>query len=88
MRLDVLSACATHLGIQLRIGFGYGRYSIKELPRVVLVARFTMAVNEIPELPDDAGALKPRLLLLYFGQSSAGQEDTTRKRRISVGMRR
>jgi putative DNA primase/helicase len=53
-----------------------------ELPEVHMPVRFTVAVNELPELPDDAGALKERLLMLHFDRSFAGVEDTTLKARI------
>jgi len=46
-------------------------------------------VNELPKLPDDAGALKPRLLLLPFLNTFAGREDVTLKDRLkaeSVGI--
>jgi P4 family phage/plasmid primase-like protien len=58
------------------------RKGIDELPRVRLVNRFTIAVNELPKLPDEAGALKTRLLLLHFRQSYAGREDTSLKPRL------
>ncbi|MCH8343173.1 MAG: hypothetical protein IH983_04210 [Planctomycetes bacterium] len=46
--------------------------------------RFTIAVNELPDLPDTVGALLPRLLLLHFPRSFAGQEDPTLKDRIKA----
>jgi putative DNA primase/helicase len=63
---------------------GVDRKGVDELPQVHLFARFMIAVNELPRLPDTAGALKPRLLLLYFPNSYADREDTTIKSRISA----
>lgn len=60
------------------------RKGIDELPRVRLLNRFTIAVNELPKLPDEAGALKTRLLLLHFRNSHAGKEDTTLKPRLKA----
>jgi P4 family phage/plasmid primase-like protien len=58
------------------------RKGIDELPRVRLYCRFSIAVNELPKLPDEAGALKTRLSLLHFRNTYAGREDTTLKPRI------
>ncbi len=58
------------------------RKGISELAHVSICARLTIAVNELPDLPDDAGALETRLLLIHFGKSFAGKEDTTRKQRV------
>jgi putative DNA primase/helicase len=58
------------------------RKGIDELPRVHLPVRFTIATNELPKLPDEAGALKPRLLLLYYGKSFEGDEDRGLKARL------
>jgi putative DNA primase/helicase len=58
------------------------RKGIDELPRVRLFCRFSIAVNELPKLPDEAGALRTRLLLLHFRNSFAGREDTTLKARL------
>jgi P4 family phage/plasmid primase-like protien len=60
------------------------RNGIDELPRVQLYNRFSIAVNELPKLPDEAGALKTRLLLLHFPNSYAGREDVTLKPRINA----
>lgn len=60
------------------------RKGIDELPRVRLFCRFSIAVNELPKLPDEAGAMKTRLLLLHFSNSFAGQEDTTLKTRLKA----
>ena len=60
------------------------RKGIDELPRVRLFCRFSIAVNELPKLPDEAGALKTRLLLIHFRNSFAGKEDTTLKPRLKA----
>jgi putative DNA primase/helicase len=60
------------------------RKNTDELPRVRLQVRFTIALNELPQLPDEAGALKPRLKLLYYGRSFAGQEDRSLKPRVKA----
>jgi putative DNA primase/helicase len=60
------------------------RKGINELPRVRLFCRFSIAVNELPKLPDEAGALKTRLLLLHFRNSFAGKEDTGLKARLKT----
>lgn len=40
-----------------------------------LGCRFTLATNELPELPDHSGALEARLLILDFRKSFLGRED-------------
>jgi putative DNA primase/helicase len=60
------------------------RKGIDELPRVRLFCRFSIAVNELPKLPDEAGALKTRLLLLHFRNSFVGREDTMLKPRLKA----
>ena len=47
-----------------------------------LLVRFTIAVKELPELPDSAGTLHPRLRTLVFPNSFEGREDPTLKRRL------
>lgn len=58
------------------------RKNVDELPKVTIQARFTIAVNELPELPDTAGAIEPRLLLLHYPQTFAGREDLHLKARV------
>ncbi|MDZ4689072.1 MAG: phage/plasmid primase, P4 family [Planctomycetaceae bacterium] len=60
------------------------RKGIDELPRLRLFCRFSIAVNELPKLPDEAGAIKTRLRLLHFRNSYAGREDTTLKTRLKL----
>jgi putative DNA primase/helicase len=47
-----------------------------------LSCRFTISVNAMPDLPDHERSLDRRLLLLPFGESFAGREDTGLKDRI------
>lgn len=58
------------------------RKMVSELPAVYLKCRFTIACNTLPELPDHAQAMRPRLLLLSFDNSYAGREDTGLKKRL------
>lgn len=44
--------------------------------------RFTISANELPELPDHARTLEPRLNLIYFSQSFEGREDRGLKDRL------
>ena len=46
-----------------------------ELANVVLKARFTVSVNELPRLPDASAALRSRMLLIPFEVSFEGRED-------------
>ena len=47
-----------------------------------LSCRFTISVNAMPDLPDHERSLDRRLLLLPFGESFAGREDTGLKDRL------
>jgi P4 family phage/plasmid primase-like protien len=49
-----------------------------------LTGRFTIAVNELPELPDHSRSLERRLLLLYFPESFEGREDRGLKDRLPL----
>ena len=51
------------------------RKFLPQLPEVRLHGRITIAVNELPELPDHARSLERRLLLLYYPNSFEGRED-------------
>lgn len=53
------------------------RKFLPQIPDIKLPGRITIAVNELPELPDHARSLERRLALLYFGRSFEGQEDWT-----------
>lgn len=49
---------------------------------VELVTRLTISVNELPELPDDAGALQRRLLVLSFPISFVDHPDSKLKQTL------
>ena len=54
----------------------------KNLSSVYLTTRFTIAANELPELPDHSQALARRLTVIHFDRSFVGREDTTLKERL------
>ena len=43
---------------------------------------FTIAMNDLPNIPDQANALEPRLNVIDFPNSYVGREDTTLKFRL------
>lgn len=49
-----------------------------------LTCRFTVAMNDIPNLPDQANALEPRLNVLKFTNTYMGREDRGLKRRLQI----
>ncbi len=51
------------------------RKNAPELTNVEIKARFTVAVNELPRLPDASAALRTRMLIFPFGVSFEGRED-------------
>jgi P4 family phage/plasmid primase-like protien len=51
------------------------RKGAPELTNVEIKARFTVAVNELPRLPDASAALLTRMLVIPFAVSFAGRED-------------
>jgi len=61
---------------------GVQRKYLSFLPQVTLACKFTMAMNDIPDLPDDNNALEPRLVMLNFENTYVGREDFTLKSRI------
>ncbi len=61
---------------------GVDRKGITELPQVHLQCRFTIAMNILPDLPDHAQALEPRLNILNFPNSYVGVEDRSIKQKI------
>ena len=61
---------------------GIRRMYLPFLSQVFLTCRFTIAMNDLPNVPDQANALEPRLNILYFGNSYIGKEDTTLKFRL------
>jgi len=61
---------------------GVNRKHKDELPYVNLQCRFTIAVNTIPQLPDQARALEPRLNIIALRESYVGREDRELKEKI------
>lgn len=51
---------------------------------VKLYARFTMAANVMPRLPDFARTIESRMLIIQFLTSYAGREDITLKTRLKM----
>ena len=49
-----------------------------------LRVRFTLAVNDLPQFGDSAGALSSRLLILLFRNSYAGSEDTKLESKLTA----
>ena len=65
-----------------RDGINIPRKYLGDLEDYRPTCRITVSVNDLPDLPDHARTLERRLLLIYFGQSFEGREDTTLKDRI------
>lgn len=61
---------------------GVRRMHISFLPQIFLTCRFTIAMNDLPALPDHANALEPKLNVLLFENSYAGKEDLGLKREL------
>jgi len=61
---------------------GIRRMYLPYLPQVYLQARFTIAMNDLPNIPDQANALEPKLNILYFQNSYVGREDFTLKSKL------
>ncbi len=61
---------------------GVQRKFLSYLPQVYLTCRFTIAMNDLPNLPDQANALEPRLNILAFNNSYVGREDTSLKMKL------
>lgn len=61
---------------------GVSRKFLPYISQVYLQARFTIAMNDLPNIPDQANALEPRLNILYFQNSYVGREDFTLKSRL------
>lgn len=57
-----------------------------EIANVVVKARFTIAVNELPQLPDSAAALRRRMLVIPFNKSFEGGEDWGLDARLAAEM--
>jgi putative DNA primase/helicase len=54
------------------------------LPNVRIRARFILAVNNFPDLPDASAAMRSRLLVLPLGNSYEGAEDRTLDTRLAA----
>jgi putative DNA primase/helicase len=80
-RVDKPKALGTLLSV-----VGNDPVTVKKLYQDVftstIYSRFTIAVNELPTLPDHAGALENRLLVIEFTRSFKGKEDRTLKSRL------
>ncbi len=61
---------------------GIRRMYLPYLSQVYLQARFTIAMNDLPNIPDQANALEPKLNILYFQNSYVGREDFTLKSKL------
>lgn len=58
---------------------GIRRMYLSYIPQVYLKCRFTIAMNDLPNIPDQANALEPKLNILYFENSYVGREDISLK---------
>lgn len=54
------------------------------LAAVNLTTRFTLAANELPELPDHSQALARRLAIIHFDRDFIGRADSTLKDRLPL----
>ena len=54
------------------------------LASINLTTRFTIAANELPELPDHSQALARRITIIHFDRNFVGREDTTLKDRLPL----
>jgi putative DNA primase/helicase len=66
-----------------RDSIGVNRKNKEFLADHKLSCRFTISVNSMPDLPDHERSLDRRLLLLHFGESFIGREDTGLKDRLT-----
>jgi putative DNA primase/helicase len=62
---------------------GIRRMHRGELGSTYLTCRFTAAMNDLPDIPDSANALGPRMNIIEFPNSYVGKEDRGLKRRLS-----
>ena len=62
---------------------GIRRMYLPYLPQIYPKCRFTIAMNDLPNIPDQANALEPKLNVLYFQNSYEGKEDLSLKRRLT-----
>lgn len=80
--VDSMQALEVIKSIVGRDGMTVNRKFLMQIPSCDLVGRFTIAVNELPELPDHARSLERRLCLLHFPNTFEGREDRTLKDRL------
>lgn len=83
-QVDAMQALERIKSITGRDGVTINRKFLPQLPDEQLPGRFTIAVNELPELPDHARSLERRLLLLYFPETFEGREDRGLKDRLPL----
>jgi phage/plasmid-associated DNA primase len=62
---------------------GIRRMHRAELGMTYLSCRFTAAMNELPDIPDSANALGPRMNIIEFPNSYVGREDRSLKKKLS-----
>ena len=62
---------------------GVRRMYLPYLPQIYPKCRFTIAMNDLPNIPDQANALEPKLNVLYFQNSYEGREDLSLKRKLT-----
>jgi putative DNA primase/helicase len=62
---------------------GIRRMHRGELGSTYLTCRFTAAMNDLPDIPDSANALGPRMNIIEFPNSYVGREDRGLKKRIA-----
>ncbi len=74
-QVDAIQALEMIKSIVGQDGVTVNRKFLTHLPSAKLPGRITVAVNELPELPDHARSLERRLLLLHFPQVFEGRED-------------
>lgn len=82
VRTDPMHALENLLMVTSGDGVPIKRKYLPDIADHKLVCRVIMAVNELPELPDNAQALMRRVLMLHFNNSFVGQEDRTLKDRL------
>lgn len=62
---------------------GVRRMYLPFLPQIYPKCRFTIAMNDLPNIPDQANALEPKLNVLYFQNSYEGKEDLSLKYKLT-----
>ncbi|MCX7429345.1 MAG: phage/plasmid primase, P4 family [Planctomycetia bacterium] len=81
-QVDAIQALERIKSITGGDGMSVNRKYLPQLPDEKLPGRFTIAVNEMPELPDHARSLSRRLVMLDFPITFEGREDRSLKRRL------